>query len=81
MDHHYAISGLCLMRDLLMKYPRLVPMLENDIIATGIHMPLMDTPEHTNALASTVWEMGFHLRHYHPWCRMHGKHVLYGAPL
>lgn len=80
-EHHHSVSALALMRDLLHKYPRLVPMLENDVIATGIHLPLLGTPEHTNALAATVWEMGYHRRHYHPWDRMHALHVLAGAPM
>lgn len=81
LEHHNASACLALMRELLRAYPRLISMLENDLIATGVFHPLMEIPEHANALASTVWEIQPLMRHYHPYVTIHARHVLSGAPV
>ncbi|EDQ88262.1 uncharacterized protein MONBRDRAFT_32917 [Monosiga brevicollis MX1] len=60
MEHHNEVAALVMVKLLLQKYPRLQPMLDNDTLATGVYMPEMESPEHTNALTTALWELEFH---------------------
>jgi hypothetical protein len=35
MEHHNAVAAVVLVKQLLQKYPRLLPMLDNDVVSTG----------------------------------------------
>eukprot|EP00043_Microstomoeca_roanoka_P006725 m.65281 g.65281 ORF g.65281 m.65281 type:complete len:816 (-) comp13535_c0_seq1:299-2746(-) len=81
LPHHHVVGGQALLRDVVRKYSRIAPMLENDIIATGIFQDEAGLPEHTNALATALWEAVLLQKHYHPYVVMFNRHLLSGAPL
>jgi hypothetical protein len=53
-------------RTLLEKYPRCKQLLDCDSVASGAFLPLLDDPDHTNAFATTAWEIAAHNNSYHP---------------
>ncbi|EGD73399.1 hypothetical protein PTSG_05094 [Salpingoeca rosetta] len=81
LPHHCVVATQALVRDVVRKYPRVAPMLENDTVASGVYNPRAVLPEHSNALATALWEGALFASHYHPIARMFNTNIVHGAPL
>eukprot|EP01147_Barroeca_monosierra_P001134 gene1134-4354_t len=81
LPHHWLVPAQALIRDIIRKYPRISPMLDNDIVANGVYQPEAQLPEHTNALSTALWESAILHRHYHPLVKMYNTHLLSSAPV
>lgn len=79
-EPHQAIVGLFNVRGLVVKYPKLGILLEQDILSTSVFRPELREPEHSCPFSSPMWELDALSHHYHPYVATHAKHVAAGAP-
>ena len=80
MDSHQVIAALFNVRSLVIKYPKLSIILEQDMLSTSVFRPELVEPEHSCGLSAPMWELATLSAHYHPTVAMHAKHVAAGAP-
>ena len=80
LEPHQAVAALYNVRSLIVKYPKLTNMLENDMLTTSVYRPELREPEHSCPFALAMWELLPLSEHYFPWVSTHAKHVAYGAP-
>eukprot|EP01126_Amoeba_proteus_P028277 TRINITY_DN2791_c0_g1_i15.p1 TRINITY_DN2791_c0_g1~~TRINITY_DN2791_c0_g1_i15.p1 ORF type:complete len:372 (+),score=79.26 TRINITY_DN2791_c0_g1_i15:737-1852(+) len=61
-----TIAVLMVINKILMQYPKIQILLDNDYVSAGIYQMELDDPEHCNAFASTLWEFSLLENHIHP---------------
>lgn len=63
---HAVLALLAMIFQMLKEHPRCRSMLEHNLVGTGAYDCYAKDPAHSNALASTLWELGLLKYHFHP---------------
>lgn len=78
---HGVVALLSIVRCLMISDRRNDVLLETEESGgSGIFLPELEDPEHCQAQASTLWELNYLVRHYHPVVRRYARHLLNGCP-
>eukprot|EP00041_Stephanoeca_diplocostata_P027089 m.740210 g.740210 ORF g.740210 m.740210 type:complete len:844 (-) comp23112_c0_seq2:1926-4457(-) len=80
LEPHQAVAAMFNVRSMLLKYPKLAQMLDNDVVTNTSYRPDVLEPEHSNPMAAPLWELALLYKHYYPWMPTYAKHVAAGAP-
>ena len=61
-----AAAFLSVTKQLLSQFPRTQQLLDTEVTNTGIYLPEVENPEHSNAFTTTAWEYTLLQHHFHP---------------
>ena len=78
--HNQTVTALSNIRSMLVKYPKLEILLDAETMTQSTYRPDVREPEHSNPMATPLWELVMLSKHYFPWVQHFGKHIAYGAP-
>eukprot|EP00040_Diaphanoeca_grandis_P021963 m.117530 g.117530 ORF g.117530 m.117530 type:complete len:832 (+) comp28584_c7_seq1:97-2592(+) len=78
--HNQTVTALSNIRTMMQRYPKLETLLDSDSMSTAIYRPEVPEPEHSNPLATPLWELVVLNKHYYPWVKTYAKHLAFGAP-
>lgn len=79
-EHNQTVTALSNLRSMLQRYVKLEVMLDSDNMTQSVYRPDVSEPEHSNPLATPLWELTLLSRHYYPWVQHFSKHIAGGAP-